>query len=105
MRGTLGLGGIIPSIVQADAAIERAVSAGAWGSFFHQGQICLTTGRHLVHESIAEAYTEALVRHAKEIAVGDPFTSDVQLGPIVSDRQAQHADQIVADSLAQGAQL
>ncbi len=35
-----------------DVDLDRAVSAGAWGSFLHQGQICMTTGRHLVHEAI-----------------------------------------------------
>ena len=43
-----------------DVDLDRAVSAGAWGSFLHQGQICIATSRHLVHESIAPAYVEAL---------------------------------------------
>ncbi|AEY85447.1 aldehyde dehydrogenase [Streptomyces hygroscopicus subsp. jinggangensis 5008] len=104
-RVSLELGGNNPYVVLPDADVERAASAGAWSSFFHQGQICLTAGRHIVHESIAEAYTEAILRHAKGITVGDPLIEDVQLGPIINERQAQRAEKIVTDSVAAGARL
>ena len=53
------------SVHRAARSRHRAAdSAGAWGSFFHQGQICLTAGRHLVHESVAADYSEALAEHA-----------------------------------------
>src|SRR6202011_3900947 len=52
-RVSVELGGNSPYIVLDDADIEAAASAGAWGAFFHQGQICLTAGRHLVHEGVA----------------------------------------------------
>jgi benzaldehyde dehydrogenase (NAD) len=52
-RVSLELGGNNPYVVLDDADIDAAVRAGAWGSFFHQSQICLTTGRHIVHKRIA----------------------------------------------------
>ncbi|WP_328610690.1 aldehyde dehydrogenase family protein [Amycolatopsis sp. NBC_00345] len=85
------------------ADVEAAAGAGAWGSFFHQGQICLTTGRHLVHERVAGAYTDALVAHARTLTVGDPSTGDVHLGPIINETQAANVDRILAESVAQGA--
>ena len=104
-RVSLELGGNNPFIVLDDADIEAAASAGAWGAFFHQGQICLTAGRHLVHERIAEAYVEALVRKAKALVVGDPFDPKVQIGPIVNERQAANVERIVNATLAKGAKL
>ena len=83
-RVSLELGGNNPYIVLDDADIEAAASAGAWAAFFHQGQICLTGGRHIVHERIAEAYVKALVRKAKALVVGDPFDEKVQVGPTVT---------------------
>ena len=65
-----------------------AASAGAWGSFLHQGQICMTTGRHLVHERIAEEYVERLAAKADHLPVGDPATGQVALGPIIDDEPA-----------------
>jgi benzaldehyde dehydrogenase (NAD) len=104
-RVSLELGGNNPYIVMDDADIEAAASAGAWGAFFHQGQICLTGGRHIVHESIADAYVEALVRKANALVVGDPFDDKVQVGPIVNERQAANVERIVTETIAQGAKL
>ncbi|WNC94801.1 aldehyde dehydrogenase family protein [Paraburkholderia sp. FT54] len=104
-RVSLELGGNNPFIVLDDADIEAAASAGAWGSFFHQGQICLTTGRHLVHEDVAEAYVEALVKKAKALVVGNPLDAKVQVGPIINERQAANAERIVSQTVAEGAKL
>jgi benzaldehyde dehydrogenase (NAD) len=104
-RTSLELGGNNALIVLDDAEIESAASAGAWGSFFHQGQICFTAGRHLVHDRIADRYVEALVRHARALRVGNPFTSEVHLGPIVNERQAANVDRVIAATTARGARL
>jgi benzaldehyde dehydrogenase (NAD) len=104
-RVSLELGGNNPYIVLDDADIEAAASAGAWAAFFHQGQICLTGGRHLVHERIADAYVNALVGKAKALVVGDPFDEKVQVGPIVNERQAVNVERIVNETVAKGAKL
>ncbi|MEW6339446.1 MAG: benzaldehyde dehydrogenase [Paraburkholderia sp.] len=102
-RVSLELGGNNPYVVLEGADIEAAASAGAWGAFFHQGQICLTAGRHLVHERVADAYVEALVRKAKALVVGNPFDDRVQIGPIINERQAVNVERIVAATRASGA--
>ncbi|QBR02218.1 benzaldehyde dehydrogenase [Paraburkholderia pallida] len=104
-RVNLELGGKNPYIVLDDADVEAAASAGAWGSFLHQGQICMSAGRHLVHERIAEAYIASLVRRAKALKVGDPFKGDFHIGPIVNERQAANVERIVADSVSKGAKI
>jgi benzaldehyde dehydrogenase (NAD) len=104
-RVSLELGGNNPYVVLDDADIEAAADAGAWGSFFHQGQICLTAGRHIVHESIADAYVEALVKKAKALVVGNPSDEKVQVGPIVSERQAANVERIMTETIAKGAKL
>jgi benzaldehyde dehydrogenase (NAD) len=104
-RVSLELGGNNPYIVLDDADIEAAASAGAWGSFFHQGQICLTAGRHLVHEDIVDAYVEQLVKKAKALVVGDPFDPNVQIGPVINERQALNVERIVAATVDQGGML
>jgi benzaldehyde dehydrogenase (NAD) len=104
-RTVLELGGNSPLVVLEDADIEAASSAGAWGSFLHQGQICLAVSRHLVHESIADEYTEALVERARRLPVGNPATEEVALGPIINERQLGRVRRIVDDSVAQGAKV
>jgi benzaldehyde dehydrogenase (NAD) len=104
-RTVLELGGNSPLVVLDDADIEAASSAGAWGSFLHQGQICIAVSRHLVHESIVEEYTAALVERAQRLPVGNPATEEVALGPIINERQIARVRRIIDESVAQGAKL
>jgi benzaldehyde dehydrogenase (NAD) len=104
-RVALELGGNNALIVFEDADLERASSAGAFGSFFHQGQICFTAGRHLVHEKVLKQYTELLSRRAAALQVGDPHRGQFHLGPMINQRQADRAKKIVTDSIAQGAKV
>jgi benzaldehyde dehydrogenase (NAD) len=101
-RVSLELGGNSPFIVLDDADLELATSAGAFGSFFHQGQICMASSRHLVHEKIAPAYTKRLAERAAALAVGDP-TGHVHLGPLINDQQLSRVSEIVAKTVAAGA--
>ena len=104
-RVVLELGGNSPLVVLDDADIEAASSAGAWGSFLHQGQICIAVSRHLVHESLVEEYTAALVERAQRLPVGNPATDEVALGPIINEKQITRVQRIVDDSVSQGAEL
>ena len=79
--------------------LDRAVSAGAWGSFLHQGQICMTTGRHLVHEAIYDEYVARLAGKASHLPVGDPATGQVALGPVIDERQRDKVHGLVTESV------
>jgi benzaldehyde dehydrogenase (NAD) len=102
---SLELGGNNALIVLDDADIERASSSGAWGSFLHQGQLCFSTGRHLVADGVAGDYLDAITARADALVVGDPFRDDVSLGPIINQRQLDRFDAIVRDTVAAGALL
>ena len=104
-RIVLELGGNSPLVVLEDADIEAASSAGAWGSFLHQGQICLAVSRHLVHESIADDYVEGARRARVAPAGRQPDTDEVALGPIINEKQVERVERIVDDSVSQGATL
>ncbi|MGH3878437.1 MAG: aldehyde dehydrogenase family protein [Actinophytocola sp.] len=103
-RVHLELGGNSALIVLDDADIDRAVSAAAWGSYLHQGQICMTTGRHLVHEEVADSYVEALAAHAQALPVGDP-TGEVALGPLIDATQRDKVHELVTSTVDAGARL
>jgi benzaldehyde dehydrogenase (NAD) len=104
-RVHLELGGNSALIVLDDADLNSAVAAGAWGSFFHQGQICMATSRHLVHESIADRYIERLAATAKGLSVGNPAAQPVALGPIIDERQRDKIHGLVTASVEAGARL
>jgi benzaldehyde dehydrogenase (NAD) len=102
-RVHLELGGNSALVVLDDVDLDKAVSAGAWGSFLHQGQICMTTGRHLVHESIADRYVEALAEHAVHLPVGDPAAGEVAIGPLIDAAQRDKVHALVTSSVDAGA--
>ncbi|HXP94307.1 MAG TPA: aldehyde dehydrogenase family protein, partial [Candidatus Binatia bacterium] len=102
-RVALELGGNSPFIVLDDADLELATSAGAFGSFFFQGQICMASSRHLVHEKIAAAYTAKLTERTAKLGIGNPATDHVHLGPLINDQQLARVTGIVDRSLAAGA--
>ncbi|MCY0952084.1 aldehyde dehydrogenase family protein [Streptomyces sp. H27-S2] len=104
-RVHLELGGNSALVVLRDADVEAAVAQASWGSFFHQGQICMTAGRHLVHASLYDEYVERLAARAEALAVGDPYREQVHLGPLIDRRQAERVHALVEASTAQGAKL
>ncbi|MFH9964665.1 aldehyde dehydrogenase family protein [Streptomyces mirabilis] len=104
-RVHLELGGNSALVVLDDADLDKAVSAGAFGSFFNAGQVCMAAGRHLVHSSIAEEYTARLAEHADATPVGDPMTGTVLMGPMIDEGQLRAVHAVVSDSVAAGARL
>ncbi|GAA1681710.1 aldehyde dehydrogenase [Citricoccus zhacaiensis] len=103
-RAHLELGGNNAMVVLPGADVAAAASAGAFGSFMHQGQVCMTTGRHLVHESLKEEYVAALKEKAEHLPVGDP-TGQVALGPIIDEKQRDNIDRIVRGAKDAGANI
>ncbi len=104
-RAHLELGGNSALIVLEDADLAPALSAAAFGSFIHQGQVCMTTGRHIVHESLVERYAEGLAEKAAHLPVGDPTTGTVALGPIIDERQRDRIHELVTTSRDAGATI
>ncbi len=83
-RIVLELGGYNPVIVLADADIDYAVNATAFGAFLHQGQICMSARKVFVDRSIAEEFIDKLTAKAKSFKVGDPKEHDTIIGPLIN---------------------
>lgn len=101
----LELGGKSALIVLEDADPETAASNARFGSWHHQGQVCMGTGRVLVHERKAAEVAECLSQQADRMAVGNPVDKGVVLGPIINERQLRRVHGIVEDTVAAGARL
>jgi benzaldehyde dehydrogenase (NAD) len=99
---SLELGGNSPLVVLDDADLAAAASAGAYASFQFQGQVCFATGRHIVHRSVAEEYVDMLAQKARRLRTGDPYREDVDLGPIVNEKQIRRVDDIVQRTIDSG---
>lgn len=104
-RAHLELGGNSALIVLDDADLAAAAGLGAWGSFLHSGQICMATGRHLVHESLVDDYLALLAAKADALPVGDPATEQVALGPVIDAGQRDKIHHLVTSTVDAGAHL
>jgi benzaldehyde dehydrogenase (NAD) len=104
-RAHLELGGNSALLVLDDADVEAAVNLAAWGSFFHQGQICMTTGRHLVSAAVYDDFVAGLAAKADALPVGDPATSEVGLGPVIDSGQRDKIHSMVTRSADGGARV
>ena len=100
----LELGGKAPFIVLDDADIDGAVNAAIFGSFMHQGQICMSTERIIVDHKIADEFVAKLSARAAQLPAGDP-RGHVVLGSLVSLAAAEKNEALVTDAVAKGATL
>ena len=100
----LELGGKSPSVVFADANIEQAVRQTSSGAFFNAGQVCSAATRILVDRSIHDAFVEKLVARAGALRLGDPRESDVNLGPVISQKQMDRVLGYIEIGKGEGAQ-
>lgn len=101
----LELGGKAPVVVMAKADLDEAVNAVAFGAFFNQGQICMSTERVLVENSIADVFIEKLIEKTRHIRAGNPMNSDCPLGMLESEAAAKRLHDLLQDCLDHGAEL
>jgi aldehyde dehydrogenase (NAD+) len=102
---TLELGGNGPNIVTPNINIDTAARIGAVGSFMHQGQVCISINRHIVHEDVYDSYVDRLVEHAESLTIGDPVQSIVDLGPVINENQRDKILSLIDQSVQEGATL
>jgi acyl-CoA reductase-like NAD-dependent aldehyde dehydrogenase len=101
----LELGGKAPVIVLDDADLDAAVAAIAFGAFFNQGQICMSTERVIVDHKIADALVQKLAAKARTLKAGDPAAADSVLGVLESEAAARRIKLLIDDAHEKGAQL
>ena len=98
------LGGKDPLIICEDADLERATQAANFGSFMHQGQICMSVEKLLVHESIFEDFLAKFVDRAAKLKVGPPLADrNNVIGPLINDKQVANVRSQLEDAFAKGA--
>jgi acyl-CoA reductase-like NAD-dependent aldehyde dehydrogenase len=101
----LELGGKAPMLVLDDADLDEAVNAAAFGAFMNQGQICMSTERLVVDESVADAFVEKFAAKAASLPAGDPRHGNVVLGSVIGTQAAERVRDLVADAVANGARV
>ncbi|KAB1659205.1 aldehyde dehydrogenase [Pseudoclavibacter sp. CFCC 11306] len=92
-----------PIVVLEDANIERAAAAAVDSAFYCAGQVCCATERLIVHEAVHDQFVEAALSYAQShVRLGDPFSSEVNLGPLNNEGVAAKMDRHLDEARARG---
>jgi benzaldehyde dehydrogenase (NAD) len=92
-------------VVLDDADLDEAAKAAAFGGFVNQGQVCMSTERIVVDETVADAFTEKLAALARQLATGDSGKGGVACGSLVNADAAARVRALIDDALSKGARL
>ncbi len=104
-RTLLELGSVSPTIVAADADLERAATACAKGGFSYAGQLCISVQRILVQRSVFDQFLSVFVPKVKALVVGDPRNEKTDVGPMISEQAATRAESWIEDARQRGATI
>jgi aldehyde dehydrogenase (NAD+) len=99
------LGGNNAHVVTADADLDRAIDGAVFGSFVHQGQVCISINRHVVHEDVYDEYVERLTDRAASLPTGSAHDEETIVGPIISESQRDEMLGYVEETVEAGATL
>jgi acyl-CoA reductase-like NAD-dependent aldehyde dehydrogenase len=101
----LELGGKAPMLVLEDADLDEAVKAAAFGAYMNQGQICMSTERIIVVESVADEFAQKFATKVKSMPVGNPVAGNTPLGAVVDRKTVDKCYALIEDAVGKGAQL
>jgi len=102
---TLELGGKDPMLVLGGADLDRAIEGALWGSFSNCGQICSGVERIYVEGELYEPFVAGFARRASELRLGAGEDPETDVGPLISEQQRARVEELVADAVADGAEV
>jgi len=105
LRTSMELGGNAPFIVFEDADIDQAVQGAMGAKMRNIGEACTAANRFLVHESVAEEFSEKLVAEFEKLNLGNGMDEGVTCGPLVESKALESIAALVDDAAEKGATI
>ncbi|MDO6725208.1 aldehyde dehydrogenase family protein [Celeribacter halophilus] len=102
---TLELGGKSPTLVMADADLDKTMPLAARSIFMFGGQACIGTSRFYVERPIFDEFVKQFAMIAGKLGMGDLRDPDTVIAPIISERQRKRVKDHIADAVAKGATI
>ena len=104
-RTSMELGGNAPFIVFDDADVDAAVKGAIASKYRNAGQTCVCTNRFLVQSGVHDAFVKRLTEVVSQLRVGDGFSEDIQIGPLIDDQAVINVDELVRDAVDRGGRV
>ncbi len=104
-KSLLELGGNNAIIVTPEADLKVVVTGAVFGAVGTAGQRCTTTRRLIIHESIYDKVTKALVKAYKQIVIGNPLDAKNHMGPLIDIQAVDQYKKAIEAIKAQGGKM
>lgn len=98
-------GGQAPAILREDADLREAIPQLIRGSFYHAGQVCISTQRIFIHRNIFEVFKNEFVLRAKKLKTGTAMDDTVDVGPLIRPEEVQRIQKDIDEAVAKGAMI
>ncbi len=99
------LGGNAPFVVLEDADLDVALAGALAAKLRNGGEACTAANRFLVHESVAEDFTDRLTAAMRAVRMGPGFRPGVELGPLINAKAREKVEELVEDAVTRGARV
>lgn len=105
-KACLELGGQASIVILDDADMKKAVEASTFGAYMNHGQICMSTERLIVHESLAKEFTERMTQNVQSLKYGLDLRNPANcIGPLINQKQADRLIALIEDAKAKGVKV
>jgi acyl-CoA reductase-like NAD-dependent aldehyde dehydrogenase len=104
-RSALEHGGAAPAIIDRSADLGQVIEPIVKGSYYHAGQVCVSTQRIYVHDDIADDFTQKLIARVEKLRTADPTLNDTEVGPLILPREADRVVEWINETVRGGATL
>ena len=101
----LELGSTAPLVIHSDGDWETAADKAKLHAYSHAGQSCISIQRIIVHEDVADAFTERFVSNVEGLVVGDPADENTDVGPLISEGDRDRVKEWVDEAASGGAEV
>ena len=104
-RLILELGSNSAAIVEQSCDLDNAISKICKGAFSYSGQVCISVQRVFISESIFDTFQDKLISAASRIISGNPLDEKSDIGPMISENDAQRVELLVEEAADNGAKI
>lgn len=104
-RTVFELGGYNPMIILDDVDVDDVVKAATFGSFFHQGQICMNTRKIIIQRKIYDEFLEKFIARTNALPFGDPENPNTIIGPLINQAAVDTVNERIKDAVSKGAKV
>ena len=105
VRCALEHGGVAPCIVAGSARLKLAVPSITKGGYYHAGQVCVSTQRVYVNESLHDHLVDALSESVSALTVGDASDSATEVGPLIRPAEVDRVEDWMDEAVSMGADV